>query len=100
MESVRSGRTAIGRDVNELAILISQAKTTPIDPAQANAVADSIIRDTDPLPSTPEVDANMRFWFKDEHLAPLHALHQSIRERVGQDSALLPFFLTVFSATA
>ena len=99
VESVRSGRTAIGRDVNELAILISQAKTTPIDPAQANAVADSIIRDTDPLPSTPEVDANMRFWFKDEHLAPLHALHQSIRERVGQDSALLPFFLTVFSAT-
>ena len=99
VESVRSGRPAVGRDVNELAVLISQAKTTPIDSVQASEVADSIIRSIDPLPSTPEVDANMSFWFKHEHLAPLHALHESISEQVDKESALLPFFLTVFSAT-
>ena len=53
VESVRSGRPAVGRDVNELAVLISQAKTTPIDSVQASEVADSIIRSIDPLPSTP-----------------------------------------------
>lgn len=99
VEAVRSGRPAIGRDVNELAVLISNAKTTHIDHIQANEVASSIIDSLDWSPQMPLFDSNLRFWFKDEHLAPLHALRRSIDQHVHHQSPLRPFFLTMFSAT-
>ena len=99
VEAVRSGRTAVGRDVNELAVLISKAKTTQVDQQRVNEIADSIIVSMDRSPQIPLFDSNTRFWFKVEHLAPLHALRQSIITQVSPESPLQPFFLTVFSAT-
>ena len=99
VEAVRGGRVAIGRDVNELAVLISRAKTTPLDQSRVNRVADSIIANIDRSPQIPLFDSNTRFWFKAEHLAPLHALHRSIIAQTSSDDPALPFFLTVFSAT-
>ena len=100
VEAVSSGRPAIGRDINELAVLISRAKTTHLDESLANGIADEILSGMESPSEVPEFDDNARFWFKAEHLVPLYALHQSITERgVPIDSALLPFFLTVFSAT-
>ena len=99
VEAVRSGRTAVGRDVNELAVLISRAKTTHINQSWGNKVSDSIIANIDHSPQIPLFDKNTRFWFKAEHLAPLHALYQSIITQTSSDDPALPFFLTVFSAT-
>ncbi len=99
VEAVCSGRPAIGRDVNELAVLISRAKTTRIDKVSASVVADKIIAGTENCLQVPDFDTNTRFWFKAEHLLPLHALRESIAEQVAFDSPMLPFFLTVFSAT-
>lgn len=99
VEAVSSGRPAIGRDINELAVLISRAKTTHVDENLANGIADEILLGMEFPSHAPEFDDNARFWFKAEHLVPLYALHQSITERVSPDSPLLSFFLTVFSAT-
>ena len=99
VEAVSSGRPTIGRDINELAVLISRAKTTHVDESMANGIADEIISGMAPPPQVPDFDDNTRFWFKAEHLVPLYALRQSITERVSPDSPLRPFFLTVFSAT-
>ena len=99
VEAVHGGRTAIGRDVNELAVLISRAKTTHIDQTQANEVANSIIAGLDWSPQMPLFDSNLRYWFKDEHLSLLDALRRSIDQHVHRESPLRPFFLTVFSAT-
>ena len=49
VESVSSGRFAISRDVNELAVLISKAKTTRIDESQARTILDLILDKTDRL---------------------------------------------------
>ena len=99
VEAMHSGRTAIGRDVNELAVLISKAKTTHIDLIQANEVASNIIDSLDWSPQMPLFDTNLRYWFKDEHLSLLDALRRSIDQHVHPQSPLRPFFLTVFSAT-
>ena len=99
VEAASGGRIAIGRDVNELAVLISKAKTTRIDPSQANEITSSIVDSLDWSPQLPLFDSNLRFWFKDEHLSPLHALRQAIDQHVNHQNPLRPFFLTVFSAT-
>ena len=99
VETVCSGRPTIGRDVNELAVLISKAKTTHVDETLANGIADEILSGIESHSQLPEFDDNTRFWFKAEHLGSLYALYQSITGRVSPESPLLPFFLTVFSAT-
>lgn len=99
VESVRSGRPAVGRDVNKLAVLISKAKTTRIDEPRARMTLDRILSKTDRSTRPPLVDSNLEFWFKPEHMGLLHSLRQSIAAQVDAESPLLPFFLTVFSAT-
>ena len=99
VEAMRSGRAAIGRDVNELAVLISKGKTTRIDLTQTSSTAESIIANLDFSSQLPLFDSTIRFWFKDEHLPPLYALRQSIDRQVDLQNPMRPFFLTVFSAT-
>ena len=50
VESVASGRDAIGRDVNPLAILISKAKTTHVDQLEAESTLKRIVTTTKPAP--------------------------------------------------
>ena len=99
VEAICSGRTIVGRDVNELAILISKAKTTHLDEMRVKTATEIILEDVDRSPQLPLVDQNTRFWFKEEHLSPLYSLRQSIADNLMDDNALLPLFLTVFSAT-
>lgn len=99
VEAMRSGRAAIGRDVNELAILISKAKTTRLDEISVMALAGKILADVDISPQIPLMDKYTRYWFKDEHLAPLQYLRHSISTHLKPDDPLAPLFLTVFSAT-
>ena len=99
VESVLNGRAAIGKDVNQLAVLISKAKTTPIHEIRARQVLGRILDLSRPADAFPVVDENLAYWFKPEHLAPLDSLVRAIKDCVGEDDILSPFFLTIFSAT-
>ena len=102
-ETVRSGRTAIGRDVNELAVLITKAKTTHIPKSESISALDrmlSMVNGGIQLPLPLAVDKNLAYWFKPEHLTLLYSLRHSIASTIAEDSPMLPLFLTVFSATA
>ena len=99
VEAVYSGRTAVGRDINELAVLISNAKTTYIDQVQANETANNIIDTLDFSSEAPLLDRTLGYWFKKEHLPSLDALRRSIEKNVECHSPLRTFFLAVFSAT-
>ena len=99
VEAVYSGRMAVGRDVNELAVLISNAKTTRIDQVNANETANKIIDTLELSPEVPLLDRTLGYWFKEEHLPLLDALRRSIEKNVDCHSPLRVFFLAVFSAT-
>ena len=101
-ETVCSGRCAIGRDVNELAILVSQAKTTPVDASEAETALQRVLDNMDgqTMAQVPiDQQKTIQFWFKLEHIAQLSALRHAITTQIDQESPLLPLFLTVFSAT-
>ena len=98
VEAVQAGHEAIGRDVNELAILISKAKTTRVDEPQVREIANSIVAGIENSPQIPLLDSNLRYWFKAEHLAQIHTLYKSIAAHIPLDSPLAPLFLAVFSA--
>ena len=63
-EAVLSGRAAIGRDVNELAVLISRAKTTRISESDSTAALERILAKTDRSLQPPLVDSGLAYWFK------------------------------------
>lgn len=99
VEAVREGHPAIGRDVNQLAVIISKAKTTPVDGTLASKTLTQILADVPTSLQPPLVDDNLAFWFKPEHTTALHGLRQAILTHVSPESLLFPLFLTVFSAT-
>ena len=99
VEAVNSGRPAIGRDVNPLAILVSIAKTTPVSEASALQMLDSILAGYDPVSPPPLISDNLAFWFKPEHWGPLYSLRNSILNNVSSVDPLRHFFEAVFSAT-
>ena len=101
VEAACSGRHAIGRDVNALAILVSQAKTTPINVPSAEEALQGILGNMNgrSMGQIPVEQETIQFWFKPEHMVPLAALRHAIATQIGQESPLLSLFLTVFSAT-
>lgn len=98
-ETVLSGRTAIGRDVNELAVLISKAKTTYLPEEEVSSKVRQILDQTEPSLQPPLVGDNLAYWFKPEHLAILHSLKLAIANVVDLEDRMLPLIQTVFSAT-
>lgn len=98
VESVNSGRSAIGRDINPLAVLISKAKTTPINILDAYWMLERIIAKTDPVAQPPQIDRNLSYWFKSEHTGPIHSLRQSIASLVADADPMHPLFLAIFSS--
>lgn len=99
VEAVNSGRPAIGRDVNPLAILVSTAKTTKVAETSALRVLDTILADCEPMATLPLMNDNLAFWFKPDHWGPLYSLRSSILNNVSTDDPLRNFFEAVFSAT-
>ena len=99
VESVASRRPAIGRDVNPLAVLISKAKTTPVNVLDAYQVLGQVIAKAEPMSPPPLIDNNLAYWFKPEHTGPLHSLREAITSILDVGHPLRPLFLTVFSST-
>ena len=98
-EAIGSNRAAIGRDVNELAILISMAKTTHIPEDESRQMLDCVARRIGDSAQPPIVDSKLAYWFKTEHLAPLYSIRQAIAHTIDDTDPMLPLFLTAFSAT-
>jgi 23S rRNA G2445 N2-methylase RlmL len=100
VEAVRSGREGVGRDINDLAVLVSWAKSKYID-------AESIARTGKEVnerarcyigpPISFEKSTNVHFWFKDYMLTPLTALKISIDSISSHD--LRTLLQVIFSAT-
>ena len=100
VEAVRSGQEAIGRDINELAVLVSNAKTTQISADQILDCHGWVLakaRAYDGLPLRFPKSDFVEFWFKDYMLLPLTALRLTIDQIM--DSDLRTLFRVIFSAT-
>ena len=98
-EAVSTGREAVGRDVNDLAVLISMAKTTHISKQEAMATLQQVLRRIRNTGQPPLMDSILAYWFKAEHFAPLHSIRQAIEHTIPAADPKLPLFLTSFSAT-
>lgn len=99
VETVNSGRPAVGRDVNRLAVLISKAKTTPVDPDEALHILDRITIQANPTAHPPLIEKGLAFWFKPEHTGPLYSLRCAIESLVDADSPMSALFHAIFSST-
>lgn len=98
-ETVLSGRSAVGRDVNQLAVLISKAKTTHLSVDEASSTFQEILNKAEHSIQPPLIGDNLAYWFKEEHWGTLHSLKLAIESVVGPNDRILPLALTVFSAT-
>ncbi len=92
VEAVSSGRVGVGRDVNPLAVLISRAKTTPIEAAQALTLLEQILQNTDPDAHPPLLGKELAFWFKPDHTGPLYSLGRAISTHMDPADTLCPLF--------
>ena len=100
VEALRSGRPAVGNDINPLAVLVSQAKTTHIEAGAIHAAGRRILaqaRAYDGLPLTFDKSDYVDYWFKDYMLTPLTALRKAI-DRL-RNPAVRTLFQVLFSAT-
>ena len=101
VETILQDRRAIGCDINPLAVLMSQAKTTHLPSSRTLHIYMGIAEEAEKLArrvSVDDVPEVVRFWYRDDSLAPLKAL-QTVVCRI-EDEALRRLFQTVLSATA
>lgn len=89
-------RSAIGYDINPLALLIARVKTTPLTPERLRTALTHIKRtfhaiDNPDLPCFP----NIEFWFKPKVICDLARLKTAIASL--EDPAVQDFFKVVFS---
>lgn len=100
VEAIRSGREAVGRDINHLAVLVSKAKTTYLESEQiartGTWVLDQAMAYVGP-PMRFRKSDYVEFWFKDYMLLPLTALRVSIDGT--ESTSLRTLFQVLFSAT-
>lgn len=90
-------KEAYGFDLNPLAILISKAKTTPLNVNVLRSELNKIRNMEKPFFIQPPKFKNIDFWFKDrvtEHLAIIRSLINQIK-----DENIRNFFLVAFSET-
>lgn len=81
VEAIRSGREAVGRDINNLAVLVSKAKTTYIEGERISRVGAQVLEQARSYNGPPmrfTKSEYVEFWFKDYMLLPLTALKTSI----------------------
>ena len=102
VETIRSGRSAYGRDINNLAVLVSQAKTQFISPERISnngaQVLASAERYAGPPLSFPK-SAYVDYWFKDYMLTPLTGLRYAIDSIPDEEKPLKTLFQVLLSAT-
>ena len=100
VEAIRSGRQSVGRDVNQLAVLVSKAKTThvaadAIRTAGAEVMVRAIAYEGPPVRFA-QADF-VEYWFKDYMLMPLTGIRQAVADIPQPD--LRNLFQALFSAT-
>lgn len=101
VETVLQGRQAIGCDVNPLAVLMTQVKTTHLPSSRTLSVYLAIAESAEKLArgiSIEDVPDVVRFWYRDDSLRPLNALKKVICEI--ENEAQRRLFQIVLSATA
>lgn len=98
VESVLSGRNGIGIELNPLAVLIAQVKTTPIAPEILHVALEQIIQTYKTNPQRPITftqNSNLEFWFSRGAASTLNAIKCSIESL--SDAKVRNFFLVAFS---
>jgi 16S rRNA G966 N2-methylase RsmD len=100
VEAIVHNKNAIGFDINPLAILITKAKTTPIEPKQLatkiNKIIEEIKHDKNNYPEPKEIQ-NLYYWFKPEVVTALAKILHHINKI--EDENMYNFFATAFSYT-
>ena len=100
VEAILSGRDAIGYDINELALLVSKAKTTFLSRDQIEATGKQVLEKAK-LYSGPSLcfgqSERVDYWFKPYMFSPLSALRSSID--FLRDAEIKNLLRVVFSAT-
>ncbi len=100
VEAIRSGRKATGRDINNLAVLVSKAKTTYIECERISRMGEQVLEQAKGYNGPPirfGKSEYVEFWFKDYMLLPLTALKVSID--AIESPALRTLFRVLFSTT-
>ena len=96
VESSLLNRNSIGIELNPLAVLITRAKTMPIDPKTLTVKLKSIIDDYKSIKNIELPDFyNIEFWFNKKVIRDLAYLRQAIRNISEED--IRNFFLVCFS---
>jgi hypothetical protein len=97
LEAILAGRDSLGADSNPLARLISQTKTTPVDPHRLRRIAAAFPAR---LPKTAPVDVpnvlNLEYWFHPRVSRDLHRILTAIERIKSED--VRAFFTVAFSA--
>lgn len=96
LEGLLRGHRVIGVDVNPVARLISQVKTTPIDPRHLNRHKAAIVRRARANTASLKPDKVLDFWFRPEIRRVLEAIAVSIQEINHNECR--QFFLMTFSS--
>jgi len=100
VESLLNGREAAGRDINDLAALISKAKTTHLPPSEIAATRMRVLEQSleyrgEPIEFAPTDHVN--YWFKPTTMKPLTAVRYAVDDIEDEDMKNL--FRVIFSAT-
>ncbi|WP_133256025.1 hypothetical protein [Rhodopseudomonas palustris] len=99
LETVLSGRSAICADVNPLAQLIAQAKTTPVCDNRLHALYEAVSRRADRYKTFEEPDVvNLKLWYTPAAIRDLSRIRRAIDSE--SDSPEKTVLLTTFSAVA
>jgi 23S rRNA G2445 N2-methylase RlmL len=100
VEAIRSGREAAGRDVNDLAVLLSTAKTTHVDADQIMSTGKEVMERARQYSGPPmrfPASEYVAYWFKDYMFEPLTALKVSVEDIQSTELRLL--FKVILSGT-
>lgn len=107
-EALILGRNAIGIDINPLAIMISMAKTSLIDPKRLAPVMNRVLKNVELNVSLnrekkfkPQVFyfKNMYHWFKKDIVNDLSIIKESIEKTKVRDKSIRNLLKVCFSAT-
>lgn len=99
VEAKVHGRASIGVDINPVAILITQAKTTPIHPDDLQLTTQKVFNKIEKFngfeSKTLKLHERIDYWFFPEHKQKIAYLYQQVLEE--QNTSIRDFFLVALS---